>query len=275
VLVSLKIETHTHTSATVKISNPTSCQEPYDPGKNPPFDEWSTSFPRIQYKKLLPRHSRALIYEASSVHTLISCRTRYPLPTETTSNSPVPARMPPTKPLHVAVLLIPPVQLLDASPVDLFGMLSKEYLLACKLPAPLTALGIDVVINYVCESGAGTLAQMTANAGLKITANLTDDVVKPGNVDILLIPGPDPSVLPSETVQVYIRSHVGKAEAIMMICTGIYPAAYSGTLKGKRATGPRALVPDLRKKFPDTQWVEKRWTKDGSIWCSGTFVTLC
>lgn len=96
------------TSATVKISNPTSCQEPYDPGKNPPFDEWSTSFPRIRYKKLLPRHSRALIYEASSVHTLISCRTRYPLPTETTSNSPVPARMPPTKPLHVAVLLIPP-----------------------------------------------------------------------------------------------------------------------------------------------------------------------
>ena len=182
--------------------------------------------------------------------------------------------MAPTGPLNVAVLLIPPVQLLDASPVDLFSMLSKEYLTACKLPAPLTALGLDVKFSYVSESGAGAMTEMTANARLMTTANLTDEVAKPGNVDILLIPGPDPAVLPSKAIQEYIRSHVGTAEAIMTVCTGIYPAAHSGILEGKKATGPRALVPDLRKKFPDTQWVEKRWTKDGNMWCSGRPSTL-
>lgn len=71
--------------------------------------------------------------------------------------------MTPAGTLHVAVLLIPPVQFLDTSPVDLFDMLSEEYLTACKLPAPLAALGLDVVINYVSESGAGTMAELTAN----------------------------------------------------------------------------------------------------------------
>lgn len=177
--------------------------------------------------------------------------------------------MTPAGTLRVAVLLIPPVQFLDTSPVDLFSMLSKEYLTACKLPAPLAALGLDVVINYVSESGAGTMAEMTANASIMVTANLTDNIVKSGNVDILLIPGPDPAVLPSKAVQEYIRSHVGKAEAIMTVCTGIFPAAQSGILKGKKATGPRTLVPALKKTFPDTEWVEKRWRRDGAIWCSG------
>jgi len=189
----------------------------------------------------------------------------------TIANSPAPPTMTPASTLHVAVLLIPPVQLLDTSPVDLFSMLSKEYLTACKLPAPLTALGLNVVISYVSESGAGTMAEMTAKASLMVTANLTDDIAKPGNVDILLIPGPDPAVSPSEAVQEYIRSHVGKAEAIMTVCTGVFPAAQSGILKGKKATGPRALVPALKKTFPDTEWGEKRWTRDGAVWCSGRF----
>jgi transcriptional regulator GlxA family with amidase domain len=41
-------------------------------------------------------------------------------------------------------------------------------------------------------------------------------------------------------------------------------------LKGKSASGPRGVIPVLRKKFPDTKWVDdKRWVKDGNIWTSG------
>ena len=40
-------------------------------------------------------------------------------------------------------------QLLDLSPIDLFGMLRPEYLAACKLPGPLISLGIESEIQYV------------------------------------------------------------------------------------------------------------------------------
>ena len=44
----------------------------------------------------------------------------------------------------------------------------------------------------------------------------------------------------------------------------------SGILTGKSASGPRALIPDLKKKFPTVKWVaDKRWVTDGNIWTSG------
>ena len=174
-----------------------------------------------------------------------------------------------TTPLRVGVLIIPPIQLLDLSPVDLFGMLTKEYLEACRLPAPLTALGIPVEIHYISEAGPGSSAQCTANAQLRVTAGLEDECALSGRIDVLMIPGPDPSLVPSAKVQDFIRSHADTASAIMMVCTGIFPAASTGILNGRRATGPRALVSGLRKKYPETTWEEKRWSRDGNIWCSG------
>lgn len=184
-----------------------------------------------------------------------------------------------TSPLRIGVLIVPPVQLLDVSSVDLFGMLTKEYLEACSLPAPLLALGIPVEIHYISEAGPGIVAECTANARLRVTADLEDEVASAGKIDILMIPGPDPAIVPSIKVQDFIRSHVNTTSAIMTVCTGIFPAAYSGILKGKHATGPRAPVQGLKTKFPDTKWEEKRWVRDGNIWCSGTllpsFPLLC
>ena len=95
-------------------------------------------------------------------------------------------------------------------------------------------------------------------------------------LDILLIPGPDPSAVFGEEVQSFIRGHAGwkgkKGEAtdVLSVCTGCIMLAQSGVLKGRKASGPRGIVPKLRKEYPDVEWVEdKRWTNDGNIWSSG------
>jgi hypothetical protein len=69
------------------------------------------------------------------------------------------------------------------------------------------------------------------------------------------------------------------AEAItdspLFRCTGCFLLAESGVLKGKRASGPRALVGDLRKRFPGTEWIDgKRWVSDGNVWSSGELAAL-
>ncbi len=173
--------------------------------------------------------------------------------------------------MQVGVLLTSAVQLLDVSPVDLFGMLTKEYLTACKLPAPLIALGISVDIHYIAQSGPGTLQECTANAALRVTS-LTDPAVSPGKLDVLMIPGPDPSAITLEESKAFIVEHYDKGTKILSVCTGIYTVASSGILKGKQASGPRALIPSLRASFPDTVWDStRRFVRDGNIWTSGEF----
>lgn len=184
-----------------------------------------------------------------------------------------------SKTLRIGVLILPPSQLLDVSPIDLFGMLTREYLEACRLPAPLLALGIPVEIHYISataipqpESTASlevTLAECTANAALRVTATIHDTALAPGKLDIILIPGPDPSLDPPQGMGKFIRNHFDTGCVIMSVCTGIFPLAASGVLKGKKATGPRALLSGLRKKYPETVWSDKRWCKDGNIWSSG------
>ena len=170
---------------------------------------------------------------------------------------------------RIGVLLLPPVQLLDLSPVDLFGMCTKKYLLACQLPAPITALGVPIEINYITEAGAGVLAECTANAGLRTNASLDDNGSAPGTLDLLMIPGPDPAVRPSDKVKAFIRDHAASKTDVLTVCTGIFPAGYAGILKGRRATGPRALLPELRSRFPGTEWTDRRWERDANIWSSG------
>ncbi len=174
--------------------------------------------------------------------------------------------------LQVGVLLTSTVQLLDVSPVDLFGMLTREYLTACKLPAPLIALGISVDIHYIAQGGPHTLQECTANAALRVTASLTDQAVSSGKLDVLMIPGPDPSAITSEESKAFIAEHYDKGKKILSVCTGIFPVASSGILKRKRASGPRAFISSLKASFPDTAWDStRRFVRDGNIWTSGEF----
>ncbi|EXJ76856.1 hypothetical protein A1O3_10501 [Capronia epimyces CBS 606.96] len=172
--------------------------------------------------------------------------------------------------LRVGVLLIPPVQLLDASAIDVFGMLSPDYLTSCGLPQPLLDLAIKVSIHYISASGPDTHAEMTSSATLPVTDSLDSPAVQPGQLDTLLIPGPDPNLVPNKAVLDFIQAHQ-KAEAtdILVICTGSFPAGYAGLLDGKRVTGPRGLLPKLKEKFPAARFVDRRWERDGRLWSSG------
>lgn len=186
-------------------------------------------------------------------------------------------------PLRVGVLLLSTtIQLLDASPADLFSLLQPEYL-SIGLPQPLVALGVPVSINYIASSGAGSLASTTAKASIHITAGLTDKIAKPGNLDILLVPGPEPTYQLSGQEIAFVRGHFRRKGAVVMtVCTGVYAAAQAGILERRQATGPRALVPELRKKWPGAKWVEKRWTADlaggedrADLWTSGKSSVVC
>ena len=177
----------------------------------------------------------------------------------------------PTKePTHVAVLLLPPVQLLDAAPVDLFSMLTADYLRACRLPQPLLEGAVPVRISYVAAAGPAAVADTTAAAGLRVTHALSAEEVGPGAVDVLLIPGPDPAAVPSEAAKEFVRAHAAAGAVVMSVCTGAFVAGHAGVLDGRQATGPRALLGELRKKFPKATWHDKRWVQDGKVWTSGT-----
>ena len=79
----------------------------------------------------------------------------------------------------------------------------------------------------------------------------------------------------------FVRAHAnwkgkdGERTDVLSVCTGCFLLGQSGVLKGRNASGPRAIVPMLRKKFPETNWIDdKRWVRDGNIWSSGKFIRL-
>ncbi|KIW30748.1 uncharacterized protein PV07_02452 [Cladophialophora immunda] len=172
--------------------------------------------------------------------------------------------------LRIGILLIPPVQLLDASAIDLFGMLTPEYLEACGLPKPLRDLAVPVEIHYIAATGSGTHASMTSSATLPVTDSLSSPAVQPGHLDALLIPGPDPNLIPEEDVLAFLRAHKEADQTdFLVICTGSFPAGFAGLLDGKRITGPRGLLGKLKEKFPAANFVDRRWERDGRMWSSG------
>lgn len=67
----------------------------------------------------------------------------------------------------------------------------------------------------------------------------------------------------------FIREKFAEAEAVLLVCTGVFPVVRCGVLNGKRATATREFIPQLAQEFPDVKWDEKRWVRDGKIWTSG------
>ncbi len=186
-----------------------------------------------------------------------------------------PAVYPTSSHLRIGVLLAPPpVQLLDLAPVDLFHMLSNEYLGALSImPQPIKKLAIhQVEIYYIADEHDSSmtsmanglqLAPITANMNIRITANLSTPEVQPSQLSILVIPGPDPATKLSEACASFMRAHASCGTTdIITVCTGIYPACLSGICDGRTVTGPRGLLSDLRGKFKAVKSFEdKRWTQ--------------
>jgi len=167
--------------------------------------------------------------------------------------------MPPSSLIHIGVLLLSPIQLLDISPIDLFGMLTPSHLASTPLPGPLLAGAVPITISYIAPHGAGSLASCTASANLRINAGPDDASVAPGKLQILMIAGPEPKAEMDGRAKRFIKAHVEEGGVTLTtICTVCLPVARAGVFKGKKVTGPRSLLGGLRKEFPDTEWIDKR-----------------
>lgn len=176
---------------------------------------------------------------------------------------------------HIGVLIVPPIQLLDLSPIDLLAMTSRDYFAACNLPQPLLDIAIpssDLTVTYISHTGPNSFSPTTAGVRLAIDAGVDDERVKPGKLDILMIPGPPPATRPPEEVLGWIKAHVEAGVDLLTVCTGAFVAGYAGVLDGKRASGPRGVLDLLKKECPGVEWVDKRWVNEGNIWSSGKFV---
>ncbi|KAL8762171.1 MAG: hypothetical protein Q9184_001768 [Pyrenodesmia sp. 2 TL-2023] len=159
------------------------------------------------------------------------------------------------------------VQLLDVAPVDMLGMLQKDYLQGMakwtgqSLPADK---GFDIEYCFINETGQSP-NQMSGGFKLEVTHSIT--TCPP--LDILLIGGPMPDYRPSPAVQQFLQTQLAHVSAFLTVCTGYLPALFSGILEGKKATAPQGLIPVLREQAPGTEWVERRWVRDGKVWTSG------
>lgn len=139
-------------------------------------------------------------------------------------------------------------------------------------------------IHYIGEDenvNGQAFQSLTAQAKLATNATLKTPNVQPGQLDILMIPGPPPGLKMSAETSHFVQQHAGHGTIILTICTGCFVAAQAGILDGLNASGPRALVPSLRKGYPKVVWDDKhRWVKSvsnhgkGEIWSSGMFDLL-
>lgn len=186
------------------------------------------------------------------------------------------------KPIHtvrVGVYIPRGAQLLDLACVDVLHMMSREYLGGLTLlPSHVAAVAPSVEIYYITSKtnmNAGRVP-LTASAALIPTHELGDPAMGPGQLDIVLIPGADPAENFDEQETGWLRSQMNdEGTEVLSVCTGIYLCGQAGILDGKKASGPRGLQADLRKKWPKAEFVgeKQRWHQDGRFWSCGEYLT--
>jgi len=209
-----------------------------------------------------------------------------------------------TKVVKIGVFVPGDAQLLDLACIDVFHMMSREYLsLIPILPAHIVELAPSVEIYYITsDANAKTtttttgdnksetetegkhgkddvMIPLTSKVSIKATHTISSSSpdIAPGNLNILLVPGPDPSSSFDEPVLQFLRAHAEAANRgtdILSVCTGILLCGAAGLLdNGRTACGPRGIQDEIRKKHPGAKLVgEKwRWVKDGNFWSSGEF----
>ncbi|KAK1600001.1 ThiJ/PfpI family protein [Colletotrichum navitas] len=192
--------------------------------------------------------------------------------------------MPNNKTVKVGVFIPTECQLLDMACVDVLASMSQEYLsLLPMLPKHIPALAPSMSFFYITApataSGESTephslgLLQLTAGAKIQATHDISHPDVQPGKLDILLVPGPEPSTDWDEDVLGFLKDHAEQRETtdVLSICTGVFLCGAAGVLEGKMVCGPRGFQDVLRKRFPGAEFVgEKyRWFQDGNFWSCG------
>jgi len=118
----------------------------------------------------------------------------------------------------------------------------------------------------------GSLIELTANMKIELSSHFSGAEVAPGRLDIVIVPGTDPRETWDEDVLSWLRQQAATPGTdILSVCTGIYLCGKAGLVDGRRACGPRDLQSELRKMYPEAEFVgeELRWARDGNFWSSG------
>ncbi|GAW17000.1 hypothetical protein ANO14919_064490 [Xylariales sp. No.14919] len=177
-------------------------------------------------------------------------------------------------PVKIGVFVPSGSQLLDLACIDVFHMMSKEYLsLLPMLPQHILDIAPSVEISYITSPETKPqMVELSANVNMRATHDIADAEVQPGKLDIVLVPGPAPGTNWEKPVLDFLRAHAECAATdVLSVCTGIFLCGAAGLLEGRTACGPRGLQDQIRKQHPTAKLVgEKyRWIQDGNFWSSG------
>ncbi|KAI0176703.1 ThiJ/PfpI family protein [Pestalotiopsis sp. NC0098] len=182
---------------------------------------------------------------------------------------------PDRKVVRLGVFIPTECQLLDASCADILASMSYEYvsLLTGIMPKAFIGMAPSVAIHYIGTVKPGEAIPMTANHKVLATNHFSDDEVAPGKLDIVVVPGPDPSSEFNEDSLEWLRRQGASPHTdILSVCTGIFVCGSAGLLKGRTVCGPRGMQDVIREKFGKDivqKGSELRWVQDGNFWSSG------
>ncbi|KAJ2990524.1 hypothetical protein NUW58_g2907 [Xylaria curta] len=175
--------------------------------------------------------------------------------------------------IKIGVFVPGSAQLLDLACVDVFHMMSKEYLSVIPiLPKHIVDLAPSIQIFYIASSKTKPMIMLSAELNIRATHDIRDAEVQPGELDILLVPGPDPNAEWEKPILDFLAAH-SKCETtdVLSVCTGIFMCGAAGLLGGRTVCGPRGLQHMIKQKYPTATLVgEKyRWIQDGNLWSGG------
>jgi putative intracellular protease/amidase len=181
-----------------------------------------------------------------------------------------------SKKIHIGVFIPHGAQTLDVACVDVLGVMSRDYLSHLPfLPASLVSTAPDVAISYITSPVLGSMdVPLTSGVVIKATHLYTDEAVAPGKLDIVVVPGPEPSLDFDKAGLEWLKAQFESPNVdVLSICTGITLCASAGIAEGKLASGPRGMQETLKAKFPGVKFIGEgqRWVQDGNLWSSGTF----
>ncbi|KAK5627968.1 hypothetical protein RRF57_003683 [Xylaria bambusicola] len=174
----------------------------------------------------------------------------------------------PHRPINVGVILSTITEVGDIVPADMLHGFSRHF--ASSFPDDLGPPGykdgaIDFNFLWVTEKGETTPANLTS--GIRILP--THSFETSPTLDIIIIGAHTFGYTPSEAELAFVRKSWETCVAFIAVCGGVDVPRAAGILEGKTATGPRPFIELWRQQSPGTNWVEKRWVRDGKLWTSG------
>jgi putative intracellular protease/amidase len=147
---------------------------------------------------------------------------------------------------RVGALIFPGFELLDVfGPMEMFGMLEKEFSLALVAESPGPIRSNQHLLAYADRA----------------TADGTD-------YDILFVPGGAGTrrEVGNKKLLNWIAEVSAKAEFTLSVCTGSALLAKSGVLNGRRATTNKMAFKWVAEQGPEVDWVRQaRWVEDGKF----------